>query len=72
MAKNLCKPELMGTRNGYEIRFTCPDCHTDNAIINKCPKDYYKKSRDATCKQCRKRATIITPGPDYRQTLSYA
>lgn len=66
MTTNLLKPELQGIRNGYEIRFTCPNCHTDNAIVNKSPRDHYKTSRDATCKRCKKRSTIITPGPDYR------
>jgi len=62
MIKNTTKPEIMGTRAGYVIRFTCPLCHTENAIINKSPRDHYKKTRDAACMHCRKRSIIVTPG----------
>ena len=38
----------MGTRAGYIIRFTCPSCLTENAIINKTPKDFYRKIQGCT------------------------
>jgi hypothetical protein len=62
MIKNSVKPEIPGTRSGYVIRFTCPECSTENAIVNKSPRDHYKETRDAACKQCKKRSRIITPG----------
>jgi transcription elongation factor Elf1 len=62
MIKNSVKPEIPGTRSGYVIRFTCPACSTENAIVNKSPRDHYKETRDAACKQCKKRSRIITPG----------
>jgi transcription elongation factor Elf1 len=61
MIKNSLKPEIPGTRSGYVIRFTCPACSTENAIVNKSPRDHYKATRDAACKQCKKRSRIITP-----------
>ena len=62
MIKKSIKPEISGTRSGYVIRYTCPECLTENAIVNKSPRDHYKESRDAACKKCRKRCRIITPG----------
>ena len=62
MTKFTQKQEVKGTRTGYVIRFTCPSCLNDNAIVNKTPKECYRESRDATCHQCKKRSTVITPG----------
>lgn len=62
MTKLAVKQEVTGTRTGYVIRFTCPSCLQDNAIINKTPKECYRETRDATCHQCKKRSTIHTPG----------
>jgi hypothetical protein len=62
MIKNSIKPEITGTRSGYVIRFTCPSCSTENAIVNKSPRDHFKETRDAACKQCKIRSRIITPG----------
>jgi hypothetical protein len=50
------------------IRYTCPVCHTENAIVYNMPKDYYKDTRNGTCTRCRQRSTILTPGADYRQS----
>jgi transcription elongation factor Elf1 len=60
--KNSVKPAVIGTRSGYVIRFTCPDCHKENAIICNMPKVFYKDSRDATCARCKKRYAVLTPG----------
>ncbi|MFA4878328.1 MAG: hypothetical protein WC586_13070 [Methanoregula sp.] len=54
-------PEINGTRTGYVIRFTCPACTAENIIITKTPRDHYKESRDASCRKCRTRSTILTP-----------
>jgi transcription elongation factor Elf1 len=62
MTKLALKQEVTGTRTGYVIRFTCPSCLHDNAIINKTPKECYRETRDATCHQCKKRSTVMTPG----------
>jgi transcription elongation factor Elf1 len=62
MTKLVVKQEVPGTRTGYVIRFTCPSCLHDNAIINKTPKECYRETRDATCHQCKKRSTVLTPG----------
>jgi hypothetical protein len=70
MTKLSLKQEVMGTRTGYVIRFTCPFCLHDNAIINKTPKECYREARDATCHQCRKRSTVLTPGMYERKVYS--
>jgi len=62
MMKNSIKPSVTGTRSGYVIRFTCPECHHENAIIINMPKSYYKESRDGTCGKCRKHFNVLTPG----------
>jgi transcription elongation factor Elf1 len=62
MTKLALKQVVTGTRTGYVIRFTCPSCLHDNAIINKTPKECYRETRDATCHQCKKRSTVLTPG----------
>jgi len=61
MTKNNQKQEIMGTRTGYVIRFTCPSCTAENIIVNKTPRDHYKETRDASCTRCRIRSTILTP-----------
>jgi hypothetical protein len=60
--KNSVKPAVIGTRSGYVIRFTCPDCFKENSIVYNMPRDYYKDSRDGTCARCKKRYTVMTPG----------
>jgi transcription elongation factor Elf1 len=55
------KPEIAGTRSGYVIRFSCPQCNAENSIVSKNPRDHYKASRDATCPCCRKRCVVKTP-----------
>jgi hypothetical protein len=60
MTTHFQKPEITGTRTGYVIRFTCPQCAAENTIINKTPRDHFKESRDASCKACRKRFAIVT------------
>jgi hypothetical protein len=62
MMKNSVKPSVIGTRSGYVIRFTCPNCHNENSIIYNMPKSYYKDSRDGTCAKCRKHFMVLTPG----------
>jgi transcription elongation factor Elf1 len=62
MTKLAVKQEVPGTRTGYVIRFTCPSCLHENAIINKTPKECYRETRDATCHQCKKRSSVLTPG----------
>ena len=61
MTKNFQKPEAMGTRTGYVIRFTCPVCSAENVIVNKTPRDHFKEARDASCSSCRKRSSVLTP-----------
>ena len=50
-----------GTRSGYTIRFTCPNCAKENTIVYNMPKAFYKESRDAVCGKCRKHYTVLTP-----------
>ena len=71
MIQHSLKPEIMGTRTGYVIRFTCPVCFKENAIINKTPREHFRDTRDATCKQCRKRCTVLTPGTNDTPALSH-
>ncbi|MGB9176349.1 MAG: hypothetical protein WCB46_06385 [Methanoregula sp.] len=72
--KNLSiKPEIAGTRSGYVIRFTCPQCNAENHIVNKTPRDHYKLAREAACTCCRKRCVVTTPAmtqnPGYSPVL---
>ena len=60
--ETIFKTRGYGNKNRYVIRFTCPSCLHDNAIINKTPKECYRETRDATCHQCKKRSTVLTPG----------
>jgi len=62
MMKSSVKPTVVGTRSGYVIRFTCPDCFKENSITYNMPKAYYHVSRDGTCAQCRQHFTVLTPG----------
>jgi len=64
------KPEISGTRTGYVIRFTCPQCAAENLIVSKTPKDHYKESRDASCSRCRKRSRVLTPRENRRLETS--
>jgi hypothetical protein len=66
MIKHSVKPEIMGTRSGYVILFTCPLCNSENNIVNKTPRDHYKETRDASCTHCRKHSTVITPPMNQR------
>ena len=72
MTRLSVKQEVLGTRAGYIIRFTCPSCHTENAIINKTPKDFYRKLRDARCHHCRKCSTVKTHGANQKPGYSSA
>jgi hypothetical protein len=71
MIQHSLKPEITGTRTGYVIRFTCPVCHTENAMVSKTPKDHSRETRDGTCERCRNRITIVTPGASLVPALSY-
>jgi hypothetical protein len=62
MMKSSVKPTVIGTRSGYSIRFTCPNCLEENSIMYNMPKPYYKESRDGTCRKCKKHYTVLTPG----------
>jgi len=67
MTKQSKRPEIVGTRTGYVIRFTCPQCAAENLIVNKTPRDHFKETRDASCTHCRTRSTVLTPnGPSGR------
>lgn len=61
MKQNIIKPEIRGTRSGYVIRFTCPGCSSENIIICRMPKDYFRETHEAGCKKCRQRLTVLTP-----------
>ena len=56
----------MGNGSNNVIRFTCPECMTQNAITCRMPKDFFRETRDASCKQCKTRYTILSPGSNYR------
>ena len=45
----------MGIGSNNVIRFTCPDCNTQNAITCRMPKDFFRATRDANCRGCRTR-----------------
>jgi transcription elongation factor Elf1 len=64
MTKHSVKHKISGTRSGYVIRFTCPQCNGENSIVNKTPRDHYKETRDASCLFCKKHSTVITPRMD--------
>ena len=50
MAKQSLKSVIMGTRSGYVIRWTCPVCYTENVIVNRTPSEFFKASRDSSCR----------------------
>lgn len=54
--------EIKGTRTGYVIRYTCPVCATESIIVNKTPRDHFKEARVVSCKHCKSRMTVLTPG----------
>lgn len=56
------KEQVIGTRSGYAIRFTCPACNHENSLMFNMPKAFYRESHEGTCVKCRKRYTIVTPG----------
>ena len=68
MKQKSIRPEIKGTRSGYVIRFTCPGCASENIIICKMPKDYFRNTHDASCKHCGQRLTILTP---YNNKMDY-
>lgn len=70
MTTQFKKPEIMGTRTGYVIRFTCPVCAVENIIVNKTPRDHYKETRDASCRSCRKRSTVLTPNDNRKPVFT--
>ncbi len=74
MTTNPLKPEITGTRTGYVIRYTCPACALENIIVTKTAKDHFKKAHIASCKQCRKHLTILTPSVHHmlRSAPTYA
>lgn len=55
------KPEVIGTRSGYVIRFTCPFCLKENSIVYNMPQHYFQETRNTSCGGCRKQFTIRTP-----------
>lgn len=57
-------PEVMGTRTGYVIRYTCPECAQESIIISTSARDHFRMSRVASCRHCRTRLNILTPGKD--------
>jgi transcription elongation factor Elf1 len=73
MKNHSVKPEIPGTRSGYVIRFTCPQCNAENSIVNKTPRDFYKAAHEAACARCRKRCRVLTPSltrnPGYSPVL---
>lgn len=62
MTSQSLHPDILGTRIGQVIRFTCPTCATDGIIVNKTPRDHFKAARVVSCKHCRSRLTVLTPG----------
>ncbi|HXX55400.1 MAG TPA: hypothetical protein VEI81_04840 [Methanoregula sp.] len=70
MSKHIVKPVIMGIGSNNVIRFTCPDCNTQNAITCRMPKDFFRATRDANCRGCRTRFTIVSPGAAHRAVIS--
>jgi len=54
--------DIVGTRVGHVIRYTCPVCTAESSIVNKTPRDHFKEARVVSCKKCRSRLTVLTPG----------
>jgi len=59
--KDPVRKEIIGTRAGNAIRFTCPECRKANAITYNMPKEFFQESRSASCSSCKKRFTVLTP-----------
>ena len=57
-------PEVRGTQAGYVIRYACPFCKAENSIINRSPRDHFKIARTVSCRNCRTRVAVLTPGRD--------
>lgn len=70
--KDLLREEVIGTRAGNAIRFTCPGCQKLNVIVYHMPKEFFQRTRDASCSACRRRYTVLTPGGDNRKPRVYA
>ena len=70
MTKESLIPTIIGSRSGYAIRFTCPSCHNENKILYNMPKPYYKETREANCKRCRTRYTILVPDDNSKNVLN--
>ena len=66
MTKPPVRPVIMGRGSNNVIRYTCPDCHTENAITCRMPKDFFRETRDASCRQCKTRYTVVSPGAPLR------
>jgi hypothetical protein len=62
MTETALKPTVIGTRIGYGIHFTCPDCHKENSIMYNMPKAFYKETREGTCARCKKHFTVLASG----------
>lgn len=69
MMKVIPKPEVVGTRNGYIIHFTCPDCQKENSITYNMPRKFFQETRDAPCARCKKQFTILTPDHHIRKPV---
>lgn len=70
MTKESLIPTIIGSRSGYAIRFTCPSCQNENKILYNMPKPYYKETREANCKRCRTRYTILVPDDNSKSVLN--
>jgi hypothetical protein len=62
MTSQSLHPDIVGTRTGHAIQYTCPVCSTDSSIVNKTPRDHFKEARVVSCRHCRTRLTVLTPG----------
>ena len=62
MRTPITNPEIRGTRAGYVIRFTCPECAAESFIVNTIAHNHFKNFRAATCRKCGKHLTVLTPG----------
>jgi len=62
MKTSIRYPEVRGTRTGYVIRYTCPACIIESIIVNTSPRDHFKSERTVSCRHCRARITVLTPG----------
>jgi transcription elongation factor Elf1 len=63
------KPVIIGNGSNNVIRFTCPDCKKQNEITCRMPKDFFRETRDASCRQCKTRFTVVS-GSHYKPVLS--